>query len=312
MVSLLIKRYLWLVNILGRYPQGLTLNEINGHWKESSLYKDCGGREISRRTLYNHCNAILDQFDILIKVRQAGKYSKYILSSETSDEDYEEIRKWMLNSFATENLLSDCRSIHYKILLEAADTGATHLECIKEALKQNRLLAVDYQGFHLLSPEQKDMVIAPLALKMFKKRWYLLCHNIKKDSKRLYALDRIIRCELLPETFSYPEDFCPQDYFSDYYGVSTDGYSNKAIKVKINAYRELPNYLKSQPLHHSQRIVYETEEYTQFDYFMIPAFDFVQELLAHCEQLEVVEPESLRNRIVRILENSLEFYKSMK
>lgn len=180
MVSLLIKRYLWLVNILDRYPQGLTLNEINGHWKKSSLYKDCGGREISRRTLYNHCNAILEQFAILIKVRQAGKYSKYILSSETSDEDYEEIRKWMLNSFATENLLSDCRSIHDKILLEAADTGANHLECIKEALMQNRLLAVGYQSFHLHSPEQKDMVIAPLALKMFRKRWYLLCHNIKK------------------------------------------------------------------------------------------------------------------------------------
>ena len=40
---LLIKRYIWLINLLNRYSeQGLTLKAINSEWERSTYYKDCG------------------------------------------------------------------------------------------------------------------------------------------------------------------------------------------------------------------------------------------------------------------------------
>lgn len=65
----------------------------------------------------------------------------------------------------------------------------------------------------------------------------------------------------------------------------------------LKAYRELPKYLKAQPLHHTQNIIEETPEYTLFEYRIIPTFDFVQEIFLHAEQLEVIEPKSLRQHI---------------
>lgn len=63
MVPLLLKRYLWLVDTLRRADnRGLTLAEINDAWATpyNRLYKDCGGSEISKRTLLNHRNAIAE------------------------------------------------------------------------------------------------------------------------------------------------------------------------------------------------------------------------------------------------------------
>lgn len=77
----------------------------------------------------------------------------------------------------------------------------------------------------------------------------------------------------------------------------------------LRAYHELPRYLESQPLHTTQEIVSICDEYTDFSYFLIPSFDFAQEILLHCWQLEVIKPLSLRQRVAEILKKSNDFYK---
>ena len=73
MGALLIKRYIWLINLLNRYSeQGLTLKAINSEWERSAYYKDFGGRNISRETLRNHCTAISDIWGIDIKKQNAS------------------------------------------------------------------------------------------------------------------------------------------------------------------------------------------------------------------------------------------------
>lgn len=144
---------------------------------------------------------------------------------------------------------------------------------------------------------------------MFKRRWYLLSKKVETGDLRLYALDRIASCQLTDKRFDYPTDFEPEVYFANYFGVSTDGYTETPCRVVLRAYHELPRYIESQPLHPSQEIADKGENYTDFSYNLIPAFDFVQEILLHCEQLEVVSPLSLRQHVAEILQKSSEFYK---
>lgn len=214
-----------------------------------------------------------------------------------------------MSTIATENLITQSRSIADKILLEPADIGAAHIGVITEALKSNLILEIDYQGFHIGSPAYKSVFIEPLALKMFKRRWYLLNRKVETGELRLYALDRIKHCQLADKHFDYPTDFKPEEYFSNYFGVSTDGYTSTPCRVILRAYHELPRYLESQPLHHTQEIATVGKNFTDFSYYLIPAFDFVQEILLHCEQLEVVSPLSLRLHVAKILKKSAEFYK---
>lgn len=309
MVSLLLKRYLWLVDTLQRADgQGLTLTEINDAWANSynRLYKDCGSNKISKRTLLNHRNAIGEQFHIDIECIRRGADSRYRINTDTSDKN--PIVEWLLSAVSTGNLVSEYNNISDKILLEPADKGVIHLSAIAHALKGNLQLNIDYQSFHLGKQLQKDVLIEPLALKMFKRRWYLLSRKANGDGLRLYALDRINECRPTNETFDYPDDFSAEDYFSDFYGVSTDGYTDKPCRVVLRAYQELSGYLKSQPLHHSQEIAAQTVTHTDFSYWLCPAFDFVCEILAHGDQLEVISPTSLREHIGNILKISSEKY----
>lgn len=307
MVALLLKRYLWLVDTLRKFPEGLTLAEINDKWSGSELYRDCGEAEIDRRTFYNHRIAISEQFGIDIETVKAGPYSRYKIDYETLNPN--QTIDWLLSTIATENLITQSRSIADKILLEPADIGAAHIGVITEALKSNLILEIDYQGFHIGSPAYKSVFIEPLALKMFKRRWYLLSRKVETGELRLYALDRIKHCQLADKHFDYPTDFKPDEYFSNYFGVSTDGYTSTPCRVILRAYHELPRYLESQPLHHTQEIATVGKNFTDFSYYLIPAFDFVQEILLHCEQLEVISPLSLRQHVVKILKKSADFYK---
>lgn len=293
----LVKQYLWLINLLHSFSgKGLTLKEINTAWERSSLYKDCGGAELSRRTFINHRNAIDEIWGIKIECTAAGANSRYKIKTE-SETDLGQNTKWLLNSIATEELIAESKDIPDKIILENTNADYKYLSTITTALRNNSVLNIDYQSFHIGKEKKTDILVEPLCLKMFKRRWYTLCRRCSDNTYRIYALDRIHKCELTSEHFTYPENFSPKDFFDPYYGVSTDGYEEKECRVHLKAYRELPKYLKAQPLHHTQNIIEETPEYTLFEYRMIPAFDFVQEIMLHAEQLEVIEPKSLRQCI---------------
>ncbi len=307
MVALLIKRYLWLVDTLLKFPEGLTLADINDQWSNSGLYRDCGEADIDRRTFYNHRIAISEQFGIDIETEKAGPYSRYKIDRESLN--HNQTIDWLLSTIATENLISQSRNIADKILLEPADKGTSHLNIITEAMKSNVILEIDYQSFHIGSLAHKSLLIEPLALKMFKRRWYILSRKVESGDFRLYALERLVCCRLTGKHFDYPTNFKPEEYFSNYFGVSTDGYTSAPCRIVLRAYHELPRYLESQPLHYTQSIAAIGKNFTDFSYYLIPAFDFVQEILLHCEQLEVISPQSLRQHIAKILHKSCEFYK---
>ena len=113
--------------------------------------------------------------------------------------------------------------------------------------------------------------------------------------------------ELTADTFVMPADFSPQAYFSEYYGVLTDETTPMA-HVLIRAHKWMPNYLRTLPLHHSQRELTSTPDYTDFSYDIRPTSDFLGELLRHSEGIEVLEPLELRERMRQMIADTLKRY----
>ena len=62
------------------------------------------------------------------------------------------------------------------------------------------------------------------------------------------------------------------------------------------------------PLHHSQRIVEETDDYTIFSWRLKPSYDFIQQLLTMNAHIEVLEPISLRENMKGLLQEMLGKY----
>ena len=121
------------------------------------------------------------------------------------------------------------------------------------------------------------------------------------------GVDRMLSMEMTDETFVMPADFSPEQFFSEYYGVLTDE-TTPMTHVVVRAYGKTSNYLRTLPLHHSQRVVDTTEDYTDFSIDVRPTPDFIGELLKYDQGLEVVDPPELRLKICKIIKEMLNRY----
>ena len=134
----------------------------------------------------------------------------------------------------------------------------------------------------------------------------MLC-LIENNRKRIFSLDRIKNLSLIDKSFTYPKDFVPADYFHDVFGIVA-GVERKIKNIVIRTYAELPGYLRSLPIHHSQKELETKDGHTDFSLRLVPTFDFIQELLLHRDQLEVLTPESLREKVAEIVSRMNDFY----
>ena len=90
------------------------------------------------------------------------------------------------------------------------------------------------------------------------------------------------------------------------YGVTTDGTPLAHVVIRLSGWA--PDYLRTLPLHHSQREVARTADYTDFALDIRPTNDFINKLMWYGECLEVIEPADLRLKIREILTRTLNKY----
>lgn len=299
MVELLLKRYLWLIDTLKRNGE-MTFEEISDKWDSSPVNDN--GSVLTKRTFYNHCQAIARHFGIDIECRRGRGLNQYRITNPEAIEE-NTLTKWALDSFSLGELLLGNANIADKILLEDIPSGREWLEPILTALQQNRKIELRYENFVGV---KFSGTISPLCIKLFKRRWYVLT-QLADGRKRIFSLDRIKSLELTDKKFNYLDKFSPEDYFRDVFGIIA-GVDRKVENIVIRAYAELPGYLRSLPIHHSQKELESKEGHTDFSLRLIPTFDFIQELLLHRDQLEVTEPQSLRDEISNLISKTLKLY----
>lgn len=117
----------------------------------------------------------------------------------------------------------------------------------------------------------------------------------KKYSKRI-ELQRIESVENTDETFIFPEDFDGKTYFRDCYGIERNT-AKSPEHIVLRAYEDKAAYIRTLPLHSSQKEIATTTEFSDFELYVRPTFDFCQEILSHGGDIEILSPQSLRTII---------------
>lgn len=295
----LFSRYVWLLETIHRAGK-ITFEEINARWLRSEL---SGGETLSLRTFHHHRDAIEELFDINIECIKRGGYCYYIEDTEELEKGC--VRKWLLNSFAVDNLIVESRKLKSRILLEEVPSGKRYLIPLIEAMRDGMIVEVDYQSFRQQVPANFE--IEPYCLKLFRQRWYVVARSPHYNRVMIYSLDRILDLEVSEKTFYYPEEFNPQSYFDACFGiVADDDIGIETVQLKVYAPQD--KYFDALPLHHSQRTVEVTEGHTVYEYRIRPTYDFVQELLSHGTDVEVLQPSLLRSRLGDIAKEMVALY----
>ena len=288
-------QYIWIINTLRSYRK-LTLDELNQKWIDDGV---ADGNPLQRVSFYRHRDAIQDMFGIIIDC-DPRTYKYYISNNDVLDND--SVESWLSSTLTVHGMLADSAAVKERLVLENAPAGVQYLDILIRAIRTNHRLRIGYKKF---GAEGYEKVVCPYAMKLFRQRWYLLALN-DEEQMRIYALDRMTMALLTDETFEIPADFSAQAYFSEYFGVLTN--DTPMAHVVVRAHKWMPNYLRTLPLHHSQRELESTADYTDFSFDIRPTTDFLGELLRHSDGIEVIDPPELRAKMRQMIAETLKRY----
>ena len=280
------KRYIWLVDLINRRKY-VSFKEISEAWMRSPLNET--GDPLSERTFFNHKDAIAGMFGIeILNDRSLGFYigRSDVGSDETSD--------WMLHTLCLNNVLHENADMKDRILMEKIPSSERFLTDIISAMRDFRVISLCYQSFR--HPEPFCFNVRPYCVKYFKQRWYLLGDS--DLGLRIYSLDRFVDMEELEEHFEIPKGFDAEEYFGNYFGVII---GEEPEDVKIRVVPDQVKYFRTLPMHGSQRETVQEDGSSVFSYHIAPTLDFVQEILSHGADVEVLEPAELRESVADII-----------
>ncbi len=284
----LFKEYVWLVNTI--FGKRLTLGEINKLWIKTDM---SDSRPMSRSTFNRHKYAIEDIFGIYIDCDRKDGY-RYYIGNEKALKD-NSIQKWMVNTMAVNNLLTEHKGLHNRVLLEDIPSSYPFMSEVMKAMKHGVKVNIFYQKY--TSEPGKKRVVAPYCVKLYRRRWYML-GEIENGEMRIFSLDRVKELTLTEEEFTLPDTFDAELYFKDFVGVMTDS-EQKKQHVVVRAFAWERNYLHDLPLHHSQEEVKETktDTYTDYKYDLVPTSDFIRQLMSRGGLEMVVKPKWLADKL---------------
>ena len=208
----------------------------------------------------------------------------------------------LIHSFDIINAIHRTQSLENILFLEPIYTNQTqYFEIILEAIENKNCIT-----FRLNSFEQELTLrkCAPIAIKEANKRWYLIGYDLDKKAIRNYGLDRIDRLRIVEERFK-TIDFDVKMAYKNSIGIET--YFDVEEVILRFDFHQL-NFVKSKPLHWSQKIINQTNDTFDVRINIHPTHELIMELFKFRDQCEVIAPNLLREEVKKYVFNLYQKY----
>lgn len=172
------------------------------------------------------------------------------------------------------------------------------LETLRKSVLQSRKLKLAYITSSLGRNDLNDRIVHPYGLVVKHSEWYLVGFCESRNSVRTFKCDRIISADILPDTFSMPEDFS----LTDYWLVSVEKFKDRVSSkpVYLVTLKILENDFK---LPENFEIVENSGLYVTVNlYSFVNAANVIWELK---NKVTIIEPLDLKEYLRNIAEQFL-------
>ena len=290
------KRYLYIIDRLRSRPSNFA--ELQEYVIRKLENEDIDTNfEYAIRTFERDKKDILTLFGISIEYNRKDK-AYYIDEEEIEDQSVTR----MIDAFSIHHALQEGNKLSPSVFLEKRKSlGTEHIHGIIHAIQNGCILKFTHKKHWEDDITQRE--VKPIAIKESQQRWYLICWDKKDETVKTFGLDRISNLKITDIKFK-PIAFYVEKEFRNAFGVLRD---EPAEKVILEFTKQQGNYIKTFPLHESQRIVEETEDEVILEVFIHTTNDFIMELLKYGSEVEVLEPQSL----IGIMKGKLEQMKRL-
>ena len=277
-----------------------TFNEISDYLMRESELQEYDFN-ISKRTFQRDINDIRSIYTIDIQYNKSkGVY--YIDSDEQSDANNRMIEAFdMLHAINISENTSDY--LHFE---NRRPQGTENMYGLLHAIKNKLQIKFTYHKFWEDEPTHR--VAEAYALKEFKNRWYVLANDLKDNIVKSFALDRLSELEITKNKFQQVTDFNVKEHYKSCFGIISP--NNYTLEKVVLSFKPVQGkYIKALPLHKSQVIIVDTVEELRIELHVFNTFDFTMEILSYGEEVKVIEPQSLIEKIKSLYTNALNQYK---
>ena len=187
--------------------------------------------------------------------------------------------------------------------------GLRLLNPLYNYIAKRQTLRIVYQSFNARKPT--EYIFCPYLLKEFRNRWFVF--GAKAENLVIYnlALDRIVSIEPSNEPFRDNPKFDPEHFFDNVIGVSKNVGSTPRT-IKFWATPEQSNYVRTKPLHRSQRLIRQGADGScVFKMDVVVNFELYSVLMSYGPGVKVLSPKFVREQMQHKLKDTLELYDKM-
>lgn len=180
--------------------------------------------------------------------------------------------------------------------------GLNFIDALYEAIQNKMVVEITYQSFSALTANK--MIVHPQLLKEFNNRWFLLCTQNEKFVT--LALDRMIYITQVKNLFYNDLQVDGDVFYKDVVGVTVTKIRAERIQFWVD--KKNAPYVITKPFHKSQRIIEENEDGVVFNIFVQINYELERLILGFGENIRVIKPQKLRQRILKKLQAAVGNY----
>jgi hypothetical protein len=185
--------------------------------------------------------------------------------------------------------------------------GIKHLKPLYLAIKKKQVLQVTFKGF------QDDIATTfefhPHILKQYNNRWFVfgLNNNIAIKEWSIPLDERLINFDVLEDATYIGAEVDWGTFFRTMVGVVRPK-DAEIVKVVLRFYNGRENYFKTKPFQPDFEEFFEEDKQDQVWFETIINKELVQQLLSYGQDLEIIEPKSLKKEMKDHVDSMINYY----
>ena len=170
--------------------------------------------------------------------------------------------------------------------------GLKLLNPLYNYISRRQTVKITYQSFSAKEPH--EFVLCPYLLKEFRNRWFVFGSRSEDLVLFNLPLDRIISIEPVDVPYRDNPDFDPEHFFDDVIGVSKN-IRNTPRRIRFWASEEQSKYIKTKPVHSSQKIIRENPEDGShiFEINVVINFEMYSVFMSYGPGVKIIYPRNV-------------------
>ena len=164
---------------------------------------------------------------------------------------------------------------------------------VLRALTRDKKLTITYRSVY--SKESRQRIINPLHLVLYMGNWHLLAFCELRKGIRDFALARIQHIEI--STVDIEARFKSLDLKKEIDGAHGIFFEGRKQQVVLRFNEKVADYVREQVWFPGQTLTAETNGHVTLRFFVTDLREVVQEVLSFAADVEVLEPQTLRDMI---------------